>query len=276
MLLNIGSLGAIPRQLGKKPLLDSVVPSVCCELDATIPASYPGTGQVWANLVKNPADGIVQGGYDHTLGLDDNAASDPTFVGISGDPGAYWSFTSGQRFIIRNGNTPLLRDLHKSTVLTDFWTAVIWYNPASVTAGQMVFIGNATSNAQHGFNFRVEIGNTRYSFRQHNGSAQATTFLTGGMNKLDAWNYVIFSFSQSVGQARFWRNSKDQQTVALGAFGVTSSAPSATTQLSGVASGSTLTSGQRMAHLSFGNAFLNDVETEAVIDLLVARHAGRF
>ncbi len=276
MLLNVGSLGMTPRHVVKNPVLDSILPSVCCELDATMLGSYPGTGQVWANLAKIPADGIAQAGYDHTLGLDDNATSDPSFIGVAGDPGAYWSFTSGQRFIIRNGNTPLLRDLHKSTILTDFWTAVIWYNPASVTAGQMVFIGNATSNAQHGFNFRVEIGNTRYSFRQHNGSAQATTFLTGGMNKLDAWNYVIFSFSQSVGQARFWRNSKDQQAVTLGAFGATSSAPSATTQISGVSSSSTLASGQRLAHLSFGNAFLSDAEAEAAIDLLLARHVGKF
>lgn len=65
MLKRLGFTGA-HKVKPSGSYLSLVLSSVCCDIDATIEASYPGSGDTWFNLIENPADGAQQHDYDFT------------------------------------------------------------------------------------------------------------------------------------------------------------------------------------------------------------------
>jgi hypothetical protein len=54
--------------------LGSLVSSCVFDLDATIAASYSGSGQTWSNLETTPADSEAQTAYDFYLGADSSSS----------------------------------------------------------------------------------------------------------------------------------------------------------------------------------------------------------
>lgn len=104
MLLNLGRASVVASG---PALLSSVIPSACADLSAAI--GYT-SGETWANLLPTPADGQAQTDYDFWLGTDGTAdAANPTYS--SGK----FTLDGGDWFTIKGGNTPLLRNAHKTT-----------------------------------------------------------------------------------------------------------------------------------------------------------------
>jgi hypothetical protein len=132
--------------------LDGVLASTVFDLDATIAASYPGSGLTWANLAT-PADGAAKTAYDFFLGDGVTATTYPAFSGSAGNSAAYWSFDGGDYFDLKSGaNTAFLRDAHKTTGGSDFWIAMA-YRPVDGGVTQGLF---TTTDGTGTAGFRTE------------------------------------------------------------------------------------------------------------------------
>lgn len=114
------------------PNMQEIIPSCNFDVDATVSASYGGSGQTFSNLVVAPADGVaVQTDYDFTLGANDTPSTDdPTFTGTAGDPAAFFAHDGGDFFQIAGGNPAWLDDLFKdmsgtSSGTTGWFSSVI-------------------------------------------------------------------------------------------------------------------------------------------------------
>lgn len=103
---------------------DYVTDGLLCYLDAANASSYPGSGEIWANLVAEPADGEAQTAYDYALGQGSGGVTDnPTFVGTAGVNGAHFYFEMGGYMTLAGALTPFLRDMHKggTTFTVEAW-----------------------------------------------------------------------------------------------------------------------------------------------------------
>lgn len=85
--------------------------------DASATASFPGSGQTFANLIASPADSSAQADYDYTLGDSSaNVSKDPIFV--LDDVRSYFTFDNAgslQLLFSRLGTvTSFFRTMHKS------------------------------------------------------------------------------------------------------------------------------------------------------------------
>lgn len=253
----------------KDRYLHQVDPQAIFELDITRRESYdPGVSSLLRNLTVQPWDGEGQSAYDFAPGGGFN------FVGDPGSVDAYFQST-GSMQIPLNGVTPaFFKNLHRTDIQQEVSFVFIWFNPAATTVGQMVFIGNASSNSDNGFDFRVEIGNSKYSFRQRNGSSSAYTSIFGPFNKLDAWNLIIWSFSRQESPVihRKWANSRDQVELSLTDFNPATEDPLKTLQISGVLTSARFVSGQRLRYAAALGGFMTDQRAEKIIDYLQAQH----
>lgn len=105
--------------------------------DAGVTASYPGSGQLFQNLVASPADGSAQTDYDFHLG-DTSAAegSDPTFVGTAGTDVSYFSCgespAANKYFTKAAANSAFLNGLHKAGAQ---YTIEVWLLPNARLTG---------------------------------------------------------------------------------------------------------------------------------------------
>lgn len=271
MLIQPGQMmtrGKCKHAVQELSLLDAD-PQAIFELDVTQAASYdPGVSGLLKNLVPQPWDGEAQSAYDFAP----NAGAN--FVGEAGSIGAYLEST-GTMQIPLSGPTPaFFNNLHRTDITQEFSLVVVWYNPAAVINGQMVLLGNAATNTDNGFNFRVEIGNSRYSFRQHNGSVQSATYIGGPFDKLDAWNLIIWSFSRvpTPGKSRKWANSQTGEEKNLTTFNTATAAPAKSLQISGVLGSSKFKSGQRLRYAAALGGFMTDERAAAIIDYLQTQH----
>jgi hypothetical protein len=106
-------------------------------LDAGAAASYPGTGQTWADLSGN--------GTDFFLGADGSVtATDPTFNGTAGglSSAEYFSFDGGDYFRKASGNTTEINDLHKNNAAGTIISII--RTPASLGTNVGLWGTNAT------------------------------------------------------------------------------------------------------------------------------------
>ncbi len=98
------------------------------DVDATLSASYSGSGTKWANLTASPDDGSIQSAYDFTL------ESTPTFNGSANNAAAYWSFSGSNYFQIAAGNTTVLNNMAKTTGGSAVTIGLAFKTPALATA----------------------------------------------------------------------------------------------------------------------------------------------
>lgn len=247
--------------------MSSAVPSCVFDVDATQILSYPGTGQVWSNLVAAPADGSAQTAYDFNLGSSSSPGTDdPTFVGTAGSSSAYFSTDGTDLFTLAGANTPLLRDLHKTTGASNFWLAVAW-RPADESAARRIF-GTMTATNQNGFN--ITAGTTEVlSFVQGNGTTQATrntATVTPGTDSV-----FILSRDQATGIMRYWLNTTSGTNAAALAYGTTTTDAAATLRLF-----VSCITGTRVYAASMGNANIDDVAASSIFSVYNTRHGRTY
>lgn len=277
MLISLGQLikSHSSVQSGSTPAyLDSVIDSVCCDLDATIAASYSGTGQTWANLIASPADGAAQTAYDFYLGADGLASTnDPTFNGTAGDAAAYWGFDGGDFFQIAGGNTALLRDAHKTTggpAITVGWA---FKTPSSLS--NFFGMGTAGATADHGFRLFSLGGGDDFRWYQTTGLNAITLFTAAPTIVADTDYLFLASFDYTAGSFKYWLNSTTGVTETLVSNASTTNAADAF-QLGSAGSVAPVPSGFRTYGFYIFNEILDNTKAAAIINHINARHGRTY
>lgn len=164
------------------PELQPLIASACMDLDCTNALSYSGSGQTWSNLVAAPADGAAQTAYDYMLGTTTGTeGADPTFSGTAGSRAAEFSVNGSQYFTIKNGNTQLIKDMHKTTGGAS-WSMVLagkFIARSGSTFGAALFGNGGTDGTKNG----VAFGNGQFgSTNKGVFAASAAQGFNGGVN----------------------------------------------------------------------------------------------
>lgn len=185
------------RAASVPPYLDGVLDSVCCDLDATVAASYPGTGQTWANLIAAPADGSAQTAYDFWLGTGSNTTSDPSFIGVAGDIGACFLVdASGEGFRTVAASVAaqpdLLLDAHKVTNVAGVTFGVRMIMPSSVTGFGGNIFGNENTSTKNGFRLYYNHSNARFELRIWRNPSASVSFNFTTLSMTVDKEYMLF------------------------------------------------------------------------------------
>lgn len=271
MLIKLGNPHKCVSAAAPSAYLGAIIPSTVIDLDATIAASYPGTGTTWANLAAAPADGAAQTSYDFFLGDGSTGTTYPTFTGTAGNAAAYFSLDSSDYFSLKSGaNTTFLKNLHKSTGGQK--TTVIL---AMRSGSSGYYCGTAPSSANgtnHGFYFYKSAG-TLY-LDQFNASTYGRTNISVTGNGTDM--LMAIAFDVTAGTIKKASNARTFTNVAGPNF-VTSTTDATLTMKIG-ANGTAATTGGscRIYGCYVFNELLSDAQLSAVVDEVNARHGRTY
>lgn len=198
-----GSASQDSNNITLSAFLDAVVPNVEFHLDATKTASYPGTGQTWANGVAAPASGAGQTDYDWWLGNDVNvAAADPTFTGSAGDPGAYFELDGGDFFRNKVATLPaFIKNLHKTTGGQAATYIYLWQH---ADGALKIMLSNNTAPGVRGIRMESTSGES-LQFQQRGDTANVAHTIGALTNGAD--NIVGLSVPAGGGTVRHWLNA---------------------------------------------------------------------
>lgn len=252
--------------------------SVSAELDATLLASYGGSGQTWANVITSPSDGAAQTAYDFHLGADSGSSTDdPTFTNNAGADDAFWDMDGGDFFLIKNiANTIALKNAHRTDQATGFWAAMA-YNQASDT-GVSVW-GNGDSVDDRTVRFFNPAATDVVRLTQANGTniVQFNTSSSTSPYATDRLIIISWDGSETTNNIKVWNNSASVSDTINGTF-LTDTTISTTEYLIGggsVGGGAHLPNGSKIYSWAFGNEFFSDdAKPAAIRDLWQTRHAG--
>ncbi|HEY1021179.1 MAG TPA: hypothetical protein VGE06_02645, partial [Flavisolibacter sp.] len=175
MLLSLGRYMSPIKKSAADPSLKGVVASCVFDLDATKAASYPGTGQVWKNIVPAPADGAIQSAYDFTFGLTGGASTDDAaFTGSAGSASAYFSLDGGDLFRIP-AMTAFLKNLQKTTGSSDWWWGFAFQYASN--GSSQTFFGTRTSASTVGISLQISAAH-QVQLGMRGDTANATTSIS--------------------------------------------------------------------------------------------------
>lgn len=157
--------------------LQAIAASCVFDLDATMEASYGGSGTTWSNLVATPADGSAQTAYNFTFGDGANSATYPTFNGTAGDSAAYFSFDGGDYFTCAETITAFTENVSKTTGGQPF-TAVMCYQVFDSGVDQTILAnGGNSAGSEIGYRFGQNRAGTTRAFLRFAGASSATNAL---------------------------------------------------------------------------------------------------
>jgi hypothetical protein len=254
--------------------LTGIVSSCVFDLDATIAASYGGSGQVWSNLAPSPADGAAQTDYDFHLGADNTATTDdPAFNGIPGNPAAYFSFDGGDRFSLKSGsNTAFLNNLHKTTGGAD-WTCVAALYTNNVSVANPIM---NTQNASTDPGLRCQINASEFPSHSQRGST-ATVTADSNPAAIPTGMPVIAAFAHkhSNNKTKIWVNSATG-TELDHPYNTTTASAAKPMTIGWMPTNRSAENGMRLYAISMFNAYLSNAEVAAVIAAYNARHGRTY
>ncbi len=192
-----GTAGAGRRRAAGSALVAGAV----FELDAGNAASYPGTGQTWANIVASPADGSAATAYDFWLGEDGgDAGGDPTFRTVDDDADPVANFVNNaEGFTLKGANPPFIESLHKAGAA---FTVAVGYHPRHSGSGSILMTSALnTYSAATGFEF------TNAAFRIRDGGASPDlTYTYATASTASEWNVLVVSVDETAGLGRLLMN----------------------------------------------------------------------
>lgn len=265
----------------KSPYLDSVMDSVCCDLDATISQSYGGSGLTWANLIQNPADGLTRGSYDFHLGEGETASTFPTFNGTAGSMAAYWTTDGADYFRMKNITDTIPTKWHRTSGGTPFWVAVAFRSPPGIYTGTRCFWGNAGSVSNRGVSTFAVAGDTLSLVSANGSTSTITSNMSSALSGSTDYLYLVsVDPSQTSNNIRVWLNATTYAAFSM-VFGA-SSTPSTdnffimATRSSTTNGSSPMETGTLFYSFAMGNQFLNDTHAAALFTHLRARHGRAY
>lgn len=257
-----GSQGVPPADTS----LGSVVPSTVFHLDASLLASYTGSGNTWANAAISPADGLPQSAYNFYLG---NSASpntaEPTYNGTAGSTSAYWSFDGADYFSISSFlATPFLQSLHKTTGGTDHWIAFDFTTPDSSWSSSYGFGTGANAN-EPGISVQFAFNET-VIYRQTAGGGSDVSAASASM--ATAGRYVLVIGRQnSTNTTSFWINGAARSDVSQ-TFQTTTTDPNEWPTVCARRLSTPIWSEFRLQGYAMGNEYPSDATAEDIKDFL--------
>lgn len=246
--------------------MGAIESSCVFDLDATISASYSGSGTTWANYEDSPADGSGQTAYDMQTGDGATGTTYPTFNGSAGDAAAYWSFDGGDYFSIIAGMTSFAQDLHKTTGGTDFWIAFAAYGFT-----QRMF---STQNGGANSGITCDFLTSGARCLQRGAAGVTVTGLeTSWSNSVPRNSLVVISHSHSGNNTRIWVDGVEQggshtfstSTINAGVF-----------EIGRIQAGTYSTSGVRLYGISGGNSYIDSTAEAAIRAEYETRHARSY
>lgn len=271
-----------PRTVSlQSPYLDGALPSAVCDLDATIAASYAGSGTTWANLVAQPADGLSRTQYDFHLGDGSSSTYFPTFNGTAGSAAAYWTTDGGDYFRLKSLTDTLPSKWHRTSGGTPFWVAVAFRTPPGLFTATRTFWGNAGSAVNRGVASFVVSADT-LSLVSANGAA--TALLSNMTSALSASTDYLYLLSvdpqQTSNNVRLWLNATTAVTYSM-IFGESSTNSTdnffvMANRVSTTNGATAMENGTLYYSFAMGNEFLNDTKAAALFAHLRARHGRAY
>lgn len=264
-----------PRPQTGSAYLDGVLASTVFDLDATIAASYPGTGVTWANLIAAPADGAAQTAYDFYRGDGATSTTYPTFNGSAGSAAAYWSFDGGDYFKIKSGtNTAFLNNLHKTTGGSgNFWIAAALHKTDNTWGTQALFSNVGGAANYKGIEFST-LSTEDFYFAQSNGAGGTSSYTSPGVQT--SGDYVVIYSNSTTGYVRLWLNSATATEQALSFAAGTEDAAFPARIGSWGDDTRFLNSETRIYSLALGNEYLDNTKAGALIAALGVRHGRSY
>lgn len=186
-----------PRRRARPRLPASTV----FQIDASLPASYPGSGQTWFNVWKKPADGLAQSAYDFWMGRDGNTGTDdPAF--------------SANKFILDGGDfaeVKTTQDFFRNQIRTDLTNA--WWVAStfliSSTASIQSILGTTNGATTRGWRFDHNATPTLRFVRTDGATNQANNLhnLTGKVGipllHVFTWDNKTQSFKSALNSRAF-------------------------------------------------------------------------
>jgi len=249
------------------PDLSTIEATALMDIDATVLASYSGTGVTLTNLVAS-----TNTAYDLYRGDGATSGRYPTFAGTPGDP-ATAKFTLGtdDYFKIKNGNTAFLNNIHKTTGGSDHWFIIFGTFSAAVSAQN--FYSTKSGGTQRGLAGSVNSAEV-FRFDQYGDTANvqatpATTLITGTPT------FVAFSTPSGGGTVRHWMGTTTKVSTTR-SFNATSTDPSqdlyicALTDLSGEIENADIFA------IAMGNGYLDDADIADIVAEYEARHGRSY
>lgn len=256
-----------PTSGGASNYMQDIVSSACCDLDATIDASYGGSGETFSNLIPTPADSESQTSWDAWLGGSGTTDGDePTFNGSAGDSGAYFSVDGSDTFEFKTA-TDLQNNMIKDNA--KFWIACA-FQPAAISTSYRLFGSGTTAN---GIDLIFQ-STTRVRVRayQDSGLNGALDFnplsltLSGGTDYL-----FILSFDEATGNGILWINGT-KHTASVTYTTPTATNPTAPLNIFSNNSTSFMPNSSRLYAFAVGNDTLSDSDESAIRAEYNTRH----
>ncbi len=266
-----------PRFIRGGSYLDSVLSSVCCDVDATIPASYNGSGSTISNLASSPADGAAQSDYDFV---------DSTFSFGGSGVDSYWETDGTQTADIRSLiDCITLDNARRTDINSPFWFALAGKTTNPLSSLNQYWYGSALrSNPWPAVGLHMVTAGTAKFKTSDDGAHNVGT--TGGISVSS--DFLVIYSTEVINPTHThhgWVNERARVTrtnnINIQTAKTTDGAPDAIFSLGSAsyAAGSHdyfIPAGSRIYHFSCGNEILDDTAAGLLIDHLEARHARTY
>lgn len=247
------------------PDMSSIVASCLCDIDFRNYDSYAGTGDTLTNLVVSTGTA-----YDFVKGDGVTSSKKPTFIGTPGDPAATMRFDGNDYLTIKNGNTQILKDLHKTTGGQPFWIVLV--GKFVDGASSQYFYSTKTNSTTPGLAGYCNSAEAM-RFEQRGDSSVLTASGSATLNTTDRC-VVAFSHTQNGGTVRIWMGSTTKQQITRSFnTGTTDAVEPFKIGCQSNASGefANLT---EIDAFCFGNEYIDDAQITAILAEYATRHGG--
>lgn len=245
--------------------LGDIISSCVFDVDSTIAASFPGSGQRFYNIEPTPADGSAQGGDDFQLGTTTAPSStDPVFTGTAGSPSAYFALDSTQVFRVwNNTNTTFMNNLPKTTGGSLPVTFAIAFRAVDA-ANTKTLIGNSGSGASPNLRISQNAGESVFASISDgtNTSNTTGTALSVGTDYL-----VIFSIDAAGNVTRWINGVKNAALTFTPPTNTTNGGPFRIAETGGAA---------RVYAVSMFNTAITDDQAAAIRGMYRIRHGRSY
>jgi hypothetical protein len=240
------------------------------DLDATLSASYAGSGQTWANIITAPADGSAQTAYDFYPGSDGSASGDdPAFNGPANDPAAYWSLDGNDKFVLAGGNTAAVKGFHKTAGGQPATIILAVRMPASYS-GTAGYFGNTSTASAEGIEMRITSGAANQLI-QRAGSLNSLSTPFSSTPSAGAIHLMAFALDYTGGTLKTALDARSFTSRTLSSR-ATAADPSASFGIGWGGANDVGLNGTRLYGCYAFNKLLSDAELSGVIDVLNSRH----
>lgn len=264
--------------------LQGLIASACMDITTADSSSYSGAGQTWANLIAAPADGSAQTAYDFWRGADGSGTgSDPTFNGTPGTGAAFFSMDGGDYFTIKAGNTPLLRDAHKTTGGLPWTIAMVAKitTRSSGTFPNLLFGTGGGNLVNHGMALKNGLFSTnvnKISFDVAEGTYVAAADYATIPNISDStYKLLVFTYVPTTRTSKSYSNSNVPYTQTVSFYTDTTDASSPLQLFAGGAGASDsslppVLTGSQVKSVALFNAVLTDSQVAVLKTFYESRH----